>query len=62
MGQEEEQDEAPPPCRSLPPPCSIPRRLVVSPGLGGTPVTPQLTQVAPTDLGVLAPAVILMFP
>ncbi|GAA6233367.1 inactive ubiquitin carboxyl-terminal hydrolase MINDY-4B [Lates japonicus] len=44
VGKEEEQEEAPPPCRTLPPLCSIPRRLVVSPSLGGTPVTPQLTE------------------
>ncbi|XP_029027078.3 inactive ubiquitin carboxyl-terminal hydrolase MINDY-4B isoform X2 [Betta splendens] len=44
VGNEEDPEEAPPPCRALPPPCSIPRRLVVSPGLGGTPVTPQLTE------------------
>lgn len=44
--KEEEQEEAPPPCRTLPQLCSIPRRLVISPGLGGTPVTPQLTEVS----------------
>ncbi|XP_045929658.1 inactive ubiquitin carboxyl-terminal hydrolase MINDY-4B [Micropterus dolomieu] len=42
--KEEEQEEAPPPCRTLPQPCSIPRTLVIPPGLGGTPVTPQLTE------------------
>lgn len=45
VGKEEEQEEAAPPCRSLPQLCSIPRRLVISPGLGGAPVTPQLTEV-----------------
>ncbi|XP_073336261.1 inactive ubiquitin carboxyl-terminal hydrolase MINDY-4B [Pagrus major] len=44
VGKEEEQEEAAPPCRSLPQLCSIPRRLVISPGLGGAPVTPQLTE------------------
>ncbi|XP_039987255.1 inactive ubiquitin carboxyl-terminal hydrolase MINDY-4B, partial [Xiphias gladius] len=44
VGKEEEQEEAPPPCRTLPPLCSIPRRLVISPSLGGTPVTPRLTE------------------
>nr|XP_046244176.1 inactive ubiquitin carboxyl-terminal hydrolase MINDY-4B isoform X6 [Scatophagus argus] len=44
VGKEEEQEEAPPPCRNLPQVCSIPRRLVISPGLGGAPVTPQLTE------------------
>ncbi|XP_074484740.1 inactive ubiquitin carboxyl-terminal hydrolase MINDY-4B-like isoform X2 [Sebastes fasciatus] len=43
-GKEEEQEEPPPACRSLPQLCSIPSRLVVSPGLGGAPVTPQLTE------------------
>lgn len=55
MGKEEEQEDTPPPCRTLPPPCSIPRRLVISPSLGGTPVTPQLTEVTP--MMKLAPAV-----
>ncbi|KAM9359685.1 inactive ubiquitin carboxyl-terminal hydrolase MINDY-4B [Symphorus nematophorus] len=41
---EEQEDARPPPCRSLPQLCSIPRRLTVSQGLGGTPVTPQLTE------------------
>ncbi|XP_067451832.1 inactive ubiquitin carboxyl-terminal hydrolase MINDY-4B [Thunnus thynnus] len=44
VGKEEEQEETPPPCRTLPAPCSIPRRLVISPSLGGTPVTPHLTE------------------
>ncbi|XP_029302248.1 inactive ubiquitin carboxyl-terminal hydrolase MINDY-4B-like [Cottoperca gobio] len=45
MGRkEEEQEEAPPPCRTLPQLCSIPRNLIISPGLGGIPVTPQLTE------------------
>nr|XP_033486403.1 inactive ubiquitin carboxyl-terminal hydrolase MINDY-4B [Epinephelus lanceolatus] len=44
VGKEEDQEEAPPPCRPLPQLCSIPRRLVISPGLGGSPVTPQLTE------------------
>lgn len=49
VGKEEEQEEAAPPCRSLPQLCSIPRRLVISPGLGGAPVTPQLTEVRQRD-------------
>ncbi|XP_015224507.1 PREDICTED: protein FAM188B2-like [Cyprinodon variegatus] len=44
VGKEEDQEEVAPPCRTLPALCSIPRGLVVSPGLGGTPVTPQLTE------------------
>ncbi|KAM9318601.1 inactive ubiquitin carboxyl-terminal hydrolase MINDY-4B [Pholidichthys leucotaenia] len=44
VGKEEEQEEASSQCRTLQPPCSIPRRLVISPGLGGTPVNPQLTE------------------
>ncbi|KAM4589132.1 inactive ubiquitin carboxyl-terminal hydrolase MINDY-4B [Fundulus diaphanus] len=42
VGKEEDQDEVP--CRTLPALCSIPRTLVISPGLGGAPVTPQLTE------------------
>ncbi|XP_041850161.1 inactive ubiquitin carboxyl-terminal hydrolase MINDY-4B [Melanotaenia boesemani] len=38
------EEESPPPCKALPLLCSIPQRLVISPGLGGTPVTPQLTE------------------
>ncbi len=45
VGKEDKQEETPLSCRSLPQLCSIPRRLVISPGLGGTPVTPQLTEV-----------------
>ncbi|XP_008303759.1 protein FAM188B2 [Stegastes partitus] len=44
VGKEEEQEEAPPPSRAFTPLCSIPRRLVISSSLGGTPVTPQLTE------------------
>ncbi|XP_070825861.1 inactive ubiquitin carboxyl-terminal hydrolase MINDY-4B [Chaetodon trifascialis] len=44
VGKEEEQEEVPPPCRTLPPLFSIPRTLVISAGLGGTPVTPELTE------------------
>ncbi|XP_030601001.1 inactive ubiquitin carboxyl-terminal hydrolase MINDY-4B [Archocentrus centrarchus] len=44
VGKEEEQEEPPPPCRTLSALCSIPRRLAISAGLGGTPVTPQLTE------------------
>ncbi|KAE8294763.1 Inactive ubiquitin carboxyl-terminal hydrolase MINDY-4B Protein FAM188B2 [Larimichthys crocea] len=44
VGKEEDLEEAPPPCRTLPHLCSIPRRLVISPGLGGMPVTPKLTE------------------
>ncbi|XP_060901719.1 inactive ubiquitin carboxyl-terminal hydrolase MINDY-4B [Labrus mixtus] len=44
VGKEDEQEEAPPPCRTLPQLCSIPTWLIVSPGLGGTPVDPQLTE------------------
>ncbi|XP_069566584.1 inactive ubiquitin carboxyl-terminal hydrolase MINDY-4B [Brachyistius frenatus] len=44
VGKEEEPEEATPPCRSLPTLCSIPRRLVISPSLGGIPVTPELTE------------------
>ncbi|XP_034460625.1 inactive ubiquitin carboxyl-terminal hydrolase MINDY-4B [Hippoglossus hippoglossus] len=43
MGKEAEQVAAPP-YRPLPPACSILKRLVVSPSLGGTAVTPQLTE------------------
>ncbi|XP_017163898.1 protein FAM188B2 isoform X1 [Poecilia reticulata] len=42
--KDEDQEEAPPPHRTLLAPCSIPQSLVISPGLGGTPVTPQLTE------------------
>ncbi|XP_070685933.1 inactive ubiquitin carboxyl-terminal hydrolase MINDY-4B [Pempheris klunzingeri] len=38
------KEEALPPCRTLPQLCSIPKRLVISPSHGGTPVTPQLTE------------------
>ncbi|XP_047191733.1 inactive ubiquitin carboxyl-terminal hydrolase MINDY-4B [Scophthalmus maximus] len=44
VGKKEDQDEDPPPYKPIPPVCSIPRRLVISPTLGGTPVTPQLTE------------------
>ncbi|MEQ2289790.1 hypothetical protein AMECASPLE_036871, partial [Ameca splendens] len=44
VGKAEDQEEASPPCRTLPALCSIPRNLVISPSLGGTPVTPQLTE------------------
>ncbi|KAG8001725.1 Inactive ubiquitin carboxyl-terminal hydrolase MINDY-4B, partial [Nibea albiflora] len=44
VGKDEDLEEAPPPCRTLPQLCSIPRRLVISPGLGGMPVTPKLTE------------------
>ncbi|XP_047248150.1 inactive ubiquitin carboxyl-terminal hydrolase MINDY-4B isoform X2 [Girardinichthys multiradiatus] len=44
VGKVEDQEEATPPCRTLPALCSIPRSLVISPSLGGTPVTPQLTE------------------
>ncbi|KAM7398765.1 hypothetical protein PAMP_018080 [Pampus punctatissimus] len=40
----DEQEEKPPPCRTLSALYSIPRRLVISPSLGGTPVTPHLTE------------------
>ncbi|KAM9852915.1 inactive ubiquitin carboxyl-terminal hydrolase MINDY-4B [Aulostomus maculatus] len=43
-GKDEDQEETPPPCRTLPALCSIPKCLVVPPGLGGMPVTPQLTE------------------
>ncbi|XP_030009020.1 inactive ubiquitin carboxyl-terminal hydrolase MINDY-4B [Sphaeramia orbicularis] len=42
--KEEESDQAPPPNKLLPYLCSIPSRALVSPSLGGTPVTPQLTE------------------
>ncbi|XP_029922318.1 inactive ubiquitin carboxyl-terminal hydrolase MINDY-4B [Myripristis murdjan] len=43
VAQEEEQEESGCPTSScLPPLCSIPRTLAVSPGLGGAPVTPEL--------------------
>nr|XP_020477501.1 protein FAM188B2 [Monopterus albus] len=42
--KEEKREEASPPCRPLPLPCPIPRRLVISPSLGGTPVTPHLVK------------------
>ncbi|XP_051814042.1 inactive ubiquitin carboxyl-terminal hydrolase MINDY-4B [Acanthochromis polyacanthus] len=44
VGKEEDQEEAPPPSKTFTPLCSIPRRLVISTSLGGTPVTPQLTE------------------
>ncbi|RVE65352.1 hypothetical protein OJAV_G00134970 [Oryzias javanicus] len=40
---EEEPEEAPPP-RRIPQTCSTPRRLAVSPGLGGKPLTPPFTE------------------
>ncbi|XP_013884223.1 protein FAM188B2 isoform X2 [Austrofundulus limnaeus] len=44
VGKEEDQDETSQPIRNPPGLCYIPRRLVVPAGLGGTPITHQLTE------------------